>query len=115
MSQRYNCLSTGFVSTGGVSAFLQLHSTEEETEEVDDDTLNDDVIAESIPLPRQLPGEGRSVLVAMRNKTRKTGVFPELDSALLKVYIHTHAHSFMTYPLYTIWCPLEVSPHFRSC
>ena len=64
----------------GVSAFLQQVSDEEP-----EAPTSDDVIAESTPLPRQLPGESQSVLVAMRTKTRQTGVFPELDSALLQV------------------------------
>ena len=69
----------GFMSEG-VNAFLQQVSDEEP-----EALTSDDVIAESTPLPRQLPGESQSVLVAMRTKTRQTGVFPELDSALLQV------------------------------
>lgn len=63
----------------GVNAFLQ--ASEEDPQALS----SDDVIAESVPLPRQLPGESQSVLVAMRTKTRRTGVFPELDSLLLQV------------------------------
>ena len=77
----------GVLSTGGLGAFL--HKSEEVGEEEEEgepqEVISNDVIAESMPLPRQLPGESQSVLVAMRTKTRRTGVFPELDSALLQV------------------------------
>ena len=75
------------MSAGGLGAYLHhLHQSEEggEEEEGDtDDVTNNDVITESMPLPRQLPGESQSVLVAMRTKTRRAGVFPELDPVLL--------------------------------
>lgn len=76
----------GVLSTGGLGAFL--HKSEEVGEEEEgepQEITSNDVIAESMPLPRRLPGESQSVLVAMRTKTRRAGVFPELDSALLQV------------------------------
>lgn len=69
--------------SAGVSAFLQQQQSEDESQALN----GDDVIAESVPLPRQLPGEGQSVLVAMRTKTRQTGIFPEIDSQLLQVCV----------------------------
>ena len=65
-----------------------LHQAEEDEEEEEEEEVvvtGNDVIAESVPLPRHLPGESQSVFVAMRTKTRQAGVFPELDSALLQV------------------------------
>ena len=83
---------------GGVNAFLQLQSEgeeEEEEEEEGEGRSNGDVIVESMPLPRQLPGERQSVLVAMRTKTRQAGVFPELDSALLEVQYTMYMYMYM--------------------
>lgn len=77
------CSCAGFVSVG-VSAYLQQQQQAEDEPCALD---SDDVIAESVPLPRQLPGESQSVLVAMRNKTRQTGIFPEIDSQLLQVHV----------------------------
>ena len=77
------CHCAGFVSAG-VGAFLQ-QQQQQQAEEEPHALDSDDVIAESVPLPRQLPGENQSVLVAMRNKTRRTGIFPEIDSQLLQV------------------------------
>ena len=86
-------MCAGVMSAGGLAAYLLLHHQSEDGEEEEDReemVTNNDVIAESIPLPRQLPGESQSVLVAMRTKTRRAGVFPELDPALLlQVYTYS--------------------------
>lgn len=84
-TDKRTCCCAGFVSVG-VSAYLQ----QQQQQQAEDEPCaldSDDVIAESVPLPRQLPGESQSVLVAMRNKTRQTGIFPEIDSLLLQVHV----------------------------
>lgn len=78
--------STGLMVTGLLGQQFSDDDREEDGEEEEDEgrETGEDLIAESMPLPRQLPGESKSVLVAMRTKTKRAGVFPELDSALLQ-------------------------------